>query len=124
LIASTCAIIGKHALDAAARSAFVVVVRGSLVVMALVLIAVLLLMVVGSGAPVSVAATASSACAPGTGMASRMNSGLAVQSPANVMAATIRMEALICGRIFVVGLEADDSDGGTMMTFDTDTTVR
>jgi hypothetical protein len=59
-----------------------------------------------------------------SGMASRMNSGLAVQSPANVMAATIRMEALICGRIFVVGLEADDSDGGTMMTFDTDTTVR
>jgi len=93
-------------------------------VMALVMIAVLLLMVVGSGASVSVAAIASSACAPGTGKASRMITGLAVQSPADVMAATIKMEALICGRMFVVGLEADDSDDGTMMTLDTDTTAR
>jgi hypothetical protein len=81
----------------------VAAVDGSLVVMALVLIVVLLVMVVGSGVPVSVAATASCAC----GKASRTNSGLALQSPVSLIAATIRKEALICGRMFVVGLEAD-----------------
>jgi hypothetical protein len=86
----------------------VAAVDGSLVVIALVLIAVLLVMVVGSGVPVSVAAASSCACAPGSGKASRTNSGLALQSPVSVMAATIRTEALICGRIFVGGLKADN----------------
>ena len=59
--------------------------------------------VLGSGTPVSVAAIASCACAPGNGRASRENNGLAVHSPVSVMA-TIRTEALIWGRMFVFEL--------------------
>ena len=110
LIASTWAIIGKHAaLEAAARLVVVVVVRGSLVTIVLVLGVQLtdvlsIVVVLGSGTPVLVAAMASCACAPGNGKASRGNSGLAVQSPVRVIKATIRTEALIWGRMFVFGL--------------------
>jgi hypothetical protein len=108
LIASTWAIIGKQTLEeAAARLVIVVVVvvdagGDSLVVMA---IDVLLVIMLGSGTSVSVAATALRSCAPGSDKASRRNNGLAVQSPARVVAATIRTEAWICGRMFVLGLE-------------------
>lgn len=89
--------------------------------MAMVLIDVMLVVVVGSGTPVSVAAAASCACAPGTGKASRWNSGLAVQSPVSVMAATIRTEASICGRMFVFGLRERLV---MIMVLDTDTTKK
>jgi len=70
---------------------------------------VLLVVVFCSGTPVSVAATALRACAPGNGRASRRNRGLALQNPVRVMANTIRLEALICGCMFVLGLEKDDN---------------
>jgi hypothetical protein len=114
LIASTWAIIGKQTLEEAAAGLLVVVVvavvgaDGSLVANALVLMDVLLAMVFGSDTSVSVAvaATALRACTPGSNRASsRRNNGLAVQSPARVVAPTIRREAWICGRIFVFGVE-------------------
>ena len=65
--------------------------------------------VFGSGTAVAVAATASRACAPGSGT-SRGIIGLALQTVVRVMAPTIRIETLIWGRMFVCGLEDDESD--------------
>ena len=62
-----------------------------------------------SDTPVSVAAAALRACAPGSSRASRLNNGLALQNPVRVMDHTIRLEALIWGRMFVFGLEDDNN---------------
>jgi hypothetical protein len=116
LIASTWAIIGKQTLElAAARLVVVVAVAvavaiagDSLVAIVLVLIDVLLAMVFGSGTTsvsVAIAATALRACAPGSSTASRRSNGLAMQSPARVVAPTIRTGVWMCGRMFVSGLE-------------------
>lgn len=55
-----------------------------------------------SGTPVSVAAAALRTCAMGDDRASLGTSGLAVQIPVIVMAHMIRVEAMVCGSMFVL----------------------